>query len=79
MNDILKEFDDSNPNDRENCLCGIKGKSRNEKACGLKSCLKCGFDKDEHARRISILKRYGLSERPPYGTKYLNIGARDED
>ena len=71
---ILDELDKYDEGLMPNCLCGENGRSRNDKVCGTgKKCFDCGFDRDEHARRISKLRQNGLSRRSPYGTMYLNI------
>lgn len=46
-----------------NCLCGANGKGRDENACNRRrSCVGCGFDKEEYLRRIRILRRDGLKD-----------------
>lgn len=49
-----------------NCLCGDSGRSRNDKECARKkNCEGCGFDRNEHERRIAILRSVGLKKVPP--------------
>lgn len=44
-----------------NCLCGENGRVRNERECFRRGgCKGCGFDRDEHMRRLEILRENGL-------------------
>lgn len=50
------------PGDVANCLCGMKGRARNEGQCkDRRTCAGCGFDRDEYMRRLRILRDRGLS------------------
>lgn len=48
--------------DMPNCMCGDKGKNRNERECKRRGgCQGCGFDIGEYNRRISVIRSQGLS------------------
>lgn len=45
-----------------NCLCGENGRVRNERECSRRGgCVGCGFDVEEHARRLEILREKGIA------------------
>ena len=44
-----------------NCLCGENGRNRNERECTRRGgCKGCGFDREEHLRRLEILRNHGV-------------------
>lgn len=44
-----------------NCLCGDKGRARNERECVRRGgCRGCGFDREEYIRRLKILHDKGM-------------------
>lgn len=44
-----------------NCMCGDAGRSRNERECTRRGgCRGCGFDMEEHARRLNLIRDVGL-------------------
>ena len=44
-----------------NCMCGDNGRSRNERECKRRGgCRGCGFDRDEHTRRLGIIRDKGM-------------------
>lgn len=44
-----------------NCLCGEDGRNRNERECFRRGgCRGCGFDREEHLRRLAIIQDKGL-------------------
>lgn len=44
-----------------NCLCGENGRVRNERECNRQGgCRGCGFDREEHMRRLAVLRDKGL-------------------
>lgn len=57
------EYSDSEVSSVPNCICGNSGRGRDENACRRRhTCVGCGFDRDEHQRRLLILRREGLKE-----------------
>lgn len=50
----------------ENCLCGDKGRNRNERECVRRGgCRGCGFDREEHARRLDLIRAKGMQPITP--------------
>lgn len=50
------------PGDVENCLCGTRGRARNDGQCkDRRTCFGCGFDRAEYMRRLRIMRDRGLS------------------
>ena len=44
-----------------NCLCGDDGRNRNERECCRRGgCRGCGFDVEEHSRRLELIRDVGL-------------------
>lgn len=44
-----------------NCLCGDDGRNRNERECFRRGgCRGCGFDVEEHSRRLELIRDVGL-------------------
>lgn len=44
-----------------NCMCGENGRCRNERECKRQGgCRGCGFDRDEHTRRLNLLSEKGV-------------------
>ena len=49
-----------------NCLLGENGRVRNERECNRQGgCRGCGFDREEHTRRLAILRDKGLRPLTP--------------
>lgn len=61
MSTYTPNYEENDVSAVPNCLCGASGKGRDENACRRRhSCIGCGFDKDEHQRRLNILRQEGL-------------------
>ena len=44
-----------------NCLCGDDGRNRNERECLRRGgCRGCGFDREEHTRRLDLIRENGM-------------------
>lgn len=44
-----------------NCLCGDDGRNRNERECFRRGgCRGCGFDREEHTRRLDLIRENGM-------------------
>ena len=55
-----------------NCMCGENGRARNKRECVRRGgCTGCGFDREEHARRLEILRDKGVQHISNPRREYL--------
>jgi len=61
MSIYVPQYTEVPTSEMPNCLCGDKGRVRNERECVRRGgCRGCGFDCDEHMRRLEILRGNGM-------------------
>ena len=61
MSIYIPKYKDFDTSVMPNCLCGDSGKNRNERECVRQGgCTGCGFDINEHRRRLMLIQSGGL-------------------
>ena len=66
MSIYIPQYTEVETTSMPNCMCGDKGRCRNERECNRQGgCGGCGFDRDEHERRLAILREKGMQPITP--------------
>lgn len=61
MSIYYPQYKEQSLDSKPNCMCGDAGRSRNERECTRRGgCRGCGFDMEEHARRLNLIRDIGL-------------------